>query len=95
MRRGQCTSSPAASRARRSIRALLRDFAIDASGLPDWLFDESYQAVGDLAETIALLLPPPIRKSDGTACSLDRTTAAAAARTRAGSVLAELTRLCS
>jgi DNA ligase-1 len=25
--------------------------------LPEWLFEESYQAVGDLAETIALLLP--------------------------------------
>jgi len=45
---------------------VLREFATDASGLPDWLFEESYQAVGDLAETIALLLPPPTRKSDGT-----------------------------
>ncbi len=26
-------------------------------GLPDWLFEESYHVVGDLAETIALLLP--------------------------------------
>ena len=26
--------------------------------LPEWLFEESYQAVGDLAETVALLLPP-------------------------------------
>jgi DNA ligase-1 len=26
-------------------------------GLPDWLFEESYHAVGDLGETIALLLP--------------------------------------
>jgi DNA ligase-1 len=26
-------------------------------GLPTWLFEESYHAVGDLAETIALLLP--------------------------------------
>ena len=45
---------------------VLREFAIDASGLPDWLFEESYQAVGDMAETIALLLPPPTRESDGT-----------------------------
>ena len=45
---------------------VLREFAISASGLPDWLFEESYQAVGDLAETIALLLPPPVRASDGT-----------------------------
>ena len=27
------------------------------AGLPEWLFDESYQAVGDLAETITLILP--------------------------------------
>lgn len=38
---------------------LLRTFAREAAGLPEWLFDESYDAVGDLAETIALLLPPP------------------------------------
>ena len=36
---------------------LLRETATRASGLPDWLFEESYQAVGDLAETISLLLP--------------------------------------
>ncbi|WP_219209336.1 ATP-dependent DNA ligase [Variovorax boronicumulans] len=38
---------------------LLRLLAQEAAGLPEWLFDESYEAVGDLAETIALLLPPP------------------------------------
>src|SRR3954453_8998314 len=27
--------------------------------IPEWLFEESYHAVGDLAETIALLLPAP------------------------------------
>jgi DNA ligase-1 len=42
----------------------LREFAVAASGLPDWLFEESYQAVGDLAETIAHLLPPPSHTSD-------------------------------
>ncbi len=36
---------------------VLRELAISASGLSDWLFEESYQAVGDLAETITLLLP--------------------------------------
>ena len=40
---------------------LLRTLAQEAAGLPEWLFDESYEAVGDLAETIALLLPPPTR----------------------------------
>lgn len=37
---------------------LLRAWGAAAAGVPDWLFEESYQAVGDLAETLALLLPP-------------------------------------
>jgi DNA ligase 1 len=37
----------------------LREWAAEAAGLPDWLFAESYATVGDLAETIALLLPEP------------------------------------
>ncbi|HLW91244.1 MAG TPA: ATP-dependent DNA ligase [Roseiarcus sp.] len=36
---------------------LLRQFALDETGLPEWLFEESYQNVGDLAETLTLLLP--------------------------------------
>jgi DNA ligase-1 len=43
---------------------VLREFALSATGLPEWLFEESYQAVGDLAETIALLLPPPTQRAD-------------------------------
>ena len=43
---------------------LLRQFAIEYSGLDDWLFDECYHAVGDLAETIALILPPPAQPND-------------------------------
>jgi DNA ligase 1 len=35
-----------------------------AAGIADWLFVESYEAVGDLAETIALILPPPARSSE-------------------------------
>jgi DNA ligase-1 len=35
----------------------LREAAREASGLPEWLVDESYASVGDLAETIAHLLP--------------------------------------
>lgn len=38
---------------------LLREEARIAARLPEWLFDESYSAVGDLAETITLLLPDP------------------------------------
>ena len=36
----------------------LREWASEASGVPLWLFEESYAIVGDLAETIALVLPP-------------------------------------
>ncbi|MGE8170897.1 ATP-dependent DNA ligase [Pseudomonas putida] len=43
---------------------LLRQLAIALAGLPDWLFEESYQAVGDLAETISLLLPEQSHVSD-------------------------------
>ena len=38
---------------------LLRELAQQAAGLPEWLFIECYEAVGDLAETISLLLPAP------------------------------------
>ena len=43
---------------------LLRQYAIEYAGLDEWLFDESYNAVGDLAETIAHILPPPSKQSD-------------------------------
>jgi DNA ligase-1 len=43
---------------------LLRHYATEAAGLDDWLFDECYHAVGDLAETIAHILPVPQRHSD-------------------------------
>jgi DNA ligase-1 len=42
----------------------LRAWAAQEAGIPDWLFQESYDAVGDVAETIALLLPPPLEASD-------------------------------
>ena len=35
----------------------LREWALELSGIPEWLFDESRDTVGDGAETIALLLP--------------------------------------
>jgi DNA ligase-1 len=43
---------------------LLRLLAQEAAGLPEWLFIESYEAVGDLAETISLLLPAPTEAHD-------------------------------
>lgn len=36
---------------------LLTGWAMELAGLPAWLFAECYHTVGDLAETIALLLP--------------------------------------
>jgi DNA ligase 1 len=35
----------------------LQEWCREITGLPAWLFEESYHTVGDLAETIALLLP--------------------------------------
>jgi DNA ligase-1 len=39
-------------------------WATAEAAIPDWLFGECYDAVGDVAETIALLLPPPAASSD-------------------------------
>jgi len=47
----------------RQLRAVsttdLRQWAAETAGLPVWLVEESYAHVGDLAETLALLLPDP------------------------------------
>jgi DNA ligase-1 len=43
---------------------LLREQAMTLGRLPEWLFEESYQAVGDLAETLSLLLPLAEHSSD-------------------------------
>jgi DNA ligase-1 len=42
----------------------LKDWALAQSKIPDWLFRESYDVVGDLAETISLLLPLPTQHQD-------------------------------
>ena len=42
----------------------LASWAMEAAEVPDWLFEECYHAVGDLAETIALLLPDSDSTSD-------------------------------
>ncbi len=45
-------------RPRRIVRAtMLRQWASEESGIPLWLLEESYHVVGDLAETITLILP--------------------------------------
>lgn len=46
----------------------LRPWALEATGLPEWLFEDCYSNVGDLAETLALLVAdenaPPTPLSD-------------------------------
>jgi len=44
--------------------ATLRALACETAGIEDWLFEECYQAVGDLAETIAYVLPLQATESD-------------------------------
>ncbi len=36
--------------------SLLRQWASESAGIENWLFEETYHIVGDLAETIALLV---------------------------------------
>jgi DNA ligase-1 len=40
----------------------LRRYAAEFANLPTWIVEECYEAVGDLAETLALLLPEPSEK---------------------------------
>ncbi len=42
----------------------LREWAAEMAGIPLWLFEESYPVVGDLAETIALVLPETASDTD-------------------------------
>lgn len=42
----------------------LREWAAEAANLPLWLLEDSYNIVGDLAETLALILPEPTATSD-------------------------------
>ena len=59
---------------------LLRVWAAEAAGLPLWMVEECYETVGDLAETLALLLP-----------SADVVTEPPALATLAGEILIYLT----
>lgn len=52
-------------RPKRTVNAsLLAEWATELSGLPSWLFEESYHTVGDLAEAITLVLPPSTSAAD-------------------------------
>lgn len=54
-------------RPRRTVKtSLLRVWAAEMSGIPLWLFEESYHIVGDLAETIARVLPKAKTSNDKT-----------------------------
>lgn len=54
-------------RPRRTVNTtLLRNWAASFANIPEWLFNESYDMVGDLAETIALITPKPTMYSDQT-----------------------------
>ncbi|MEL6670063.1 MAG: ATP-dependent DNA ligase, partial [Bacteroidota bacterium] len=45
---------------------LMRQWASELSGIDLWLLEESYHVAGDLAETIALVLPEPRQSSEQT-----------------------------
>ncbi len=52
-------------RPRRSVKtSILRHLAVQYCQIPEWLFQESYTTVGDLAETIALIIPPAQHTAD-------------------------------
>ncbi|MBE0452562.1 MAG: ATP-dependent DNA ligase [Roseovarius sp.] len=60
-----CAALFSGRRPRRAITTTrLRDWAAERAGLPLWLFEDSYAVVGDLAETIALVLPAPATRHD-------------------------------
>ncbi|MBF9030173.1 ATP-dependent DNA ligase [Rhodobacterales bacterium HKCCE3408] len=60
-----CAALLSGRRPRRVITTTkLREWAAERAGIPLWLFEECYPVVGDLSETIALVLPPNTREDD-------------------------------
>ncbi len=52
-------------RPKRTIKtSLLREWAAQSANIPQWLFEDTYHVVGDLAETIALTVPQATKQSD-------------------------------
>lgn len=50
------------NRPKRTVKtAELKSWCYDLAGVAEWLFEESYHIVGDLAETITLLLPASVK----------------------------------
>ena len=55
-----CVALFSGRRPKRAVNATeIRTWAAEAAGIPLWLFEDTYHVVGDLAETVAHLLPPP------------------------------------
>jgi len=44
----------------------MKEWALEITQIPFWLFQESYSSVGDLGETLSLILPPPSEKIERT-----------------------------
>ncbi len=60
-----CIALLSGRRPRRMITTTkLREWAAERAGIPLWLFEACYPVVGDLSETIALVLPPPTTTID-------------------------------
>lgn len=49
--------------------SLLKAWCIELADIPEWLFTESYHTVGDLGETISLILPPSSESATDVALS--------------------------
>ncbi|MBY6200702.1 ATP-dependent DNA ligase [Maritalea mobilis] len=60
-----CIALLSGRRPRRTITTTkLREWAAERAGIPLWLFEACYPVVGDLSETIALVLPPNTRDAE-------------------------------
>lgn len=69
----------------------LRGWVAECTNLPEWLVDESYQHVGDLAETLSLLLAPYRIASTANSASASTTASTASASTAASTASATTT----
>jgi DNA ligase-1 len=53
-------------RPKRSVSsAILQEWCMELTGIPPWLFEECYHTVGDLAETLSLLVPEGKEEASG------------------------------
>ncbi len=60
-----CLALFTGKRPKRPVKTtLMKEWVVEVSKIPDWLFLECYSTVGDLGETLSLLLPPPAQIHD-------------------------------